>query len=91
MKGRGLSSRRTYEVAESREIDVSLTPPQTVQKLQAALHAKAKASPGQRFHALYDKAYRKDVLAHAYDCCKANGGAEGVDGQSFADIEAAGV
>jgi len=59
--------------------------------LQAALHAKAKASPGQRFHALYDKVYRKDVLEHAYDCCRANGGAEGVDGQSFADIETYGL
>jgi RNA-directed DNA polymerase len=55
--------------------------------LQAALHAKAKASPGQRFHALYDKVYRMDVLEHAYDCCRANGGAEGVDGRTFEDIE----
>jgi RNA-directed DNA polymerase len=68
-------------------VTMSLTPPEKLQKLQAALQAKAKASPGQRFHALYDKVYRKDVLEHAYDCCKANGGAEGVDGQSFADIE----
>ena len=66
---------------------MSLIPPDKLQKLQAALHAKAKASPSQRFHALYDKVYRKDVLAHAYDCCRANGGAEGVDGQSFKDIE----
>jgi RNA-directed DNA polymerase len=66
---------------------MSLTPPEKLQKLQAALHAKAKASPGQRFHALYDKVYRRDILAHAYDCCRANGGAEGVDGQSFKDIE----
>jgi group II intron reverse transcriptase/maturase len=58
-----------------------------LQKLQAALHAKAKASPNQRFHALYDKVYRSDVLAHAYACCQANGGAEGVDGQTFTDIE----
>jgi retron-type reverse transcriptase len=59
--------------------------------LQAALHAKAKASPSQRFHALYDKVYRPDVLAHAYDCCKANGGAAGVDDQTFADIEEYGL
>ena len=69
---------------------MSLTPPQKLQKLQAALHAKAKASPGQRFHALYDKVYRADVLEHAYACCRANGGTEGVDGQSFSDIELAG-
>lgn len=70
---------------------MSLTPPQKLQKLQAALHAKAKASPGQRFHALYDKVYRMDVLEHAYACCRANGGAEGVDGQTFEDIEKHGL
>jgi RNA-directed DNA polymerase len=70
---------------------MSLIPPEKLQKLQAALHAKAKASPDQRFHALYDKVYRADVLEHAYDCCKANGGAAGVDGQSFADIETYGL
>src|SRR6202008_1685764 len=37
--------------------------------------------------ALYDKVYRKDVLAFAYACCKANGGAAGVDNQTFEDIE----
>lgn len=70
---------------------MSLAPPENLQKLQAALHAKAKASPKQRFHALYDKVYRSDVLAHAYISCKANGGAAGVDGQTFADIEEYGL
>lgn len=65
------------------------TPP-SVQKLQSALHAKAKAEPGYRFYLLYDKVYRADVLAHAYRCCKANKGAAGVDGQRFEDIEAYG-
>ena len=72
-------------------IGVSLTTPASVQKLQAALHAKAKEAPDFRFYALYDKVYRKDVLAFAYECCKANGGAAGVDGQTFEDIEAYGV
>ena len=58
--------------------------------MQTALHAKAKESPDFRFYALYDKVYRKDVLAYAYECCKANGGAAGVDGQTFEDIEAYG-
>ena len=70
---------------------MSLTPPPKVQKLQAALHAKAKGSPGYRFYLLYDKVYRRDVLAFAYQCCSANGGAAGVDGQTFADIEKYGV
>jgi len=69
---------------------MSLVPPETVQKLQSALHAKAKGWPGYRFYALYDKMYRKDVLAYAYDCCRANKGVAGVDGQTFADIEKCG-
>ena len=64
-----------------------LEPPDKVQKLQAALQAKAKGSPGYRFYLLYDKVYRKDVLEYAYRCCKANCGAPGVDSQDFADIE----
>src|SRR5947208_5117344 len=70
---------------------MSLLPPDTVGKLQASLHAKAKGSPGYRFYALYDKLYRLDILAHAYQCCRANQGAAGVDGQRFEDIEAYGL
>ena len=70
---------------------MSLATPARVQKLQSALHAKAKEAPGFRFYALYDKVYRKDVLAFAYQCCQANGGVAGVDSQSFEDIEAYGV
>ena len=66
---------------------MSLAPPDKVWKLQTALHAKAKAAPTYRFHALYDKLYRWDVLAHAYLRCQANKGAAGVDGQTFEDIE----
>ena len=70
---------------------MSLKPPESVRKLQTALHAKAKASPTYRFYLLYDKVYRADVLRHAYDRCRSNGGAPGVDGQTFEDIESAGV
>jgi len=69
---------------------MSLTPPEKVGKLQTALHAKAKAAPSYRFYLLYDKLYRWDVLVYAYERCKANKGAAGVDGQTFADIEAYG-
>lgn len=55
--------------------------------MQAALHAKAKQSPNFRFYSLYDKICRPDVLRAAYYRCYANGGAAGVDGQTFADIE----
>ena len=70
---------------------MSLTTPPSVQKLQTALHDKAKGSPNFRFYALYDKVHREDILAFAYECCKANGGAAGVDDQTFEDIEAYGV
>ena len=66
----------------------NLSTPKSVQKLQTALHAKAKAEAGYRFYALYDKISREDVLAHAYAQCRSNKGAPGVDGQEFADIEA---
>jgi RNA-directed DNA polymerase len=70
---------------------MNLATPSSVQKLQKALHDKAKGSPSFRFYALYDKVYRKDVLAFAYACCKANGGAAGMDGQTFEGIEEYGV
>ena len=69
----------------------NLATPESVQKLQTALHAKAKAEPGYRFYALYDKISRDDILAHAYAQCRSNKGAPGVDGQEFADVEAYGV
>jgi RNA-directed DNA polymerase len=69
----------------------NLTTPKSVQKLQMALHAKAKAEAGYRFYALYDKISREDILAHAYAQCRSNKGAPGVDGQDFADIAAYGV
>ena len=70
---------------------MSLEPPEKVRKLQTALHAKAKGSPSYRFYLLYDKVYRPDVLFFAYRGCRANGGAAGVDGQTFESIEAYGV
>jgi RNA-directed DNA polymerase len=62
-----------------------------VQKLRAALHDKAKSAPNFRFYALYDKVYRRDVLEAAYAQCRDNGGAPGVDGQTFEDIEKYGL
>lgn len=70
---------------------MSLTTPQSVRQLQRALYAKAKAEPAYRFYALYDKIYRRDVLWHAWGRCRENGGAAGVDAQSFEQIESRGV
>ena len=69
----------------------NLATPISVQKLQTALHAKAKADAGYRFYALYDKISRADILAHAWAKCRANKGAPGVDRQAVAAVEAYGV
>lgn len=70
---------------------MSLTPPETVRKLQQTLHEKAKAQPTYRFYALYDKLYRKDILTHAWAICRTNGGKPGVDAETFEQIEQIGV
>src|SRR5260370_39057780 len=70
---------------------MSITTPRRGRKVETAVHDKAKGSPNFRFYALYDKVYREDVMAFAYECCKANRGAAGVDGQTFEDIEEYGL
>lgn len=62
-----------------------------LQEFQKKLHEKAKARPKYRFYSLYDKTYRTDVLAEAYRKAKANGGACGVDEETFEDVEKKGI
>jgi retron-type reverse transcriptase len=78
-------------VTKEEGLTISLATPESIQKLQTALHDKAKKSSDFRFYSLYDKVYRKDVLSYAYSCCKVNGGAAGADNQTFEDIEAYGA
>ena len=68
---------------------MSLETPEKIRSLQRKLYVKAKAEPAFRFYLLY--VYREDILEHAYKLAKANRGAPGVDGVTFAQIEAAGV
>jgi len=75
----GHQSRSSHPIAPSGDAKV--------RHLQRRLWAAAKRSPERRFHALYDRIYRDDVLWTAWKRVKANGGAAGVDRQTLADIE----
>jgi group II intron reverse transcriptase/maturase len=69
----------------------STAPVDTVRELQRALYRAAKADPRRRFHALWDKVSRRDVLARAWDEVRKNRGAAGVDGITLAAVEQYGV
>lgn len=62
-----------------------------VRQLQNKLYLTAKKCSSRRFHALYDKVYRDDVMYEAWKRVKANQGSSGVDGITIEDIEASGV
>src|SRR5438552_9403151 len=70
---------------------MSLVTPEKIRSLQRKLYRKAKAEPACRFYVLDDKICREDILHHAYALARDNAGAAGVDGMTFAQIEAAGV
>jgi RNA-directed DNA polymerase len=64
-----------------------LTTPENIRTLQRKLYRKAKQEPARRFHALYDKVYRADILSHAYHLVRANQGSAGIDSVTFEAIE----
>ena len=70
---------------------VARTAEQKVRELQHTLYRAAKAEPGRRFHALYDKVHRRDVLERAWRQVRRNRGAAGIDGVTIAEVERYGV
>jgi len=68
-----------------------MTADDKVQELQRTLYRAAKAEPGRRFHALYDKVHRRDVLERAWEQVRRNRGAAGIDRITLADVERYGV
>src|ERR1700756_1238315 len=70
---------------------MSLATPEKIRILQRKLYRKAKTEPAFRFYLLYDKIYREDIFRHAYAVARANAGAPGTDGMTFAAIEASGL
>ena len=70
---------------------MNLETPEKLRTLQRKLYLKSKAEPAYRFYLLYDKFWREDIVRHAYALAKANKGVAGVDGETFEQIEAAGL
>jgi RNA-directed DNA polymerase len=62
-----------------------------VRELQVKLYLAAKRAPGRRFHALWDRIHRRDVLERAWRAVRDNRGSAGVDRTTIAEIEAQGV
>lgn len=80
-----------FKGAKGKEIGVSLKTPESIRQLQRKLYVAAKQQPQRRFHQLYDKIYRADILEHAYALARSNAGAPGVDGVTFEQIESEGL
>lgn len=70
---------------------MSLATPPKIRKFQRSLYTKAKQEPECRFHFLYDKLCREDVLRHAYNLSRENKGAPGIDGVTFESLDAQAV
>src|SRR6187397_1672014 len=90
VEGRGLSSRRTQQVAK----DLEIGQPNNSEERSETADGVARESEGRSRLPLLRavrQISRDDILAHAWAQCRSNQGAPGTDGQDFADVEAYGV
>jgi RNA-directed DNA polymerase len=67
------------------------TPPNKSRELQRKLYLAAKRDRNRRFHALYDRIFRPDILRQAWEELRRNGGSAGIDGISIEEVERGGV
>jgi RNA-directed DNA polymerase len=84
-KRKGMTGKSRSNSPERRQ------PIDNVRQLQDRLWAAAKQSPERRFHALYDRMWRSDVLHEAWKRVKQNRGSAGLDAQTIAEVEQLGV
>src|ERR1700748_3479313 len=90
VEGRAFTSGVLSNEPRAGRLAMSLQTPTKIRTFQRKLYCKAKAEPDFRFYLLYDKVWRADILEHAYEVARDNRGAAGVDGMTFAAIEAMG-
>ena len=91
VEGRDLASVTSVVEVSARASRKGNNPVDKVRELQRGLWRAARRSERRRFHALYDRVYRSDVLRAAWERVRANGGAAGVDGETIRDVEESGV
>jgi RNA-directed DNA polymerase len=72
-------------------VEQTQTPHDKVRELQRRLFSAAKRNGERRFHALYDRIWRSDVLLEAWHRVRSNKGAAGIDGETLAMIEQQGT
>jgi group II intron reverse transcriptase/maturase len=72
-------------------VERPIPPQDQSRELQRKLYRAAKRSRNRRFHALYDRIFRSDILRQAWEEVRRNGGSAGQDGVTIAEVEKAGV
>ena len=80
-----------FKGGKSEGMPKAINPIEKARQFQRTLYRAAKRNATRRFHALYDKIYRKDIMRMAWQMVKAHKGSAGVDNQTIQSIEEGGV